>query len=141
VRRSAPIRSKAEAGRRSSAGSVPLVFAALFVLFVVAATLKGSLPPVVIGIYGVVSLLTFLTYRSDKLAAQYGRWRTKESTLLVLGLFGGWPGAVLAQKLIRHKSRKMSFQVTFWITVVVNVIALICFQIGVFPGIFGSTSS
>jgi len=71
---------------------VPLVFAALFVLFVVAATLKGSLPPVVIGIYGVVSLLTFLTYRSDKLAAQYGRWRTKESTLLVLGLFGGGCG-------------------------------------------------
>jgi len=94
------------------------------VLFVVAAALKGALPSVVVAIYGVVSVLTFLAYRSDKLAAQYGRWRTKESTLLLLGLVGGWPGAVVAQKVMRHKSRKVSFQVAFWGTVVVNAVAL-----------------
>ena len=93
-------------------------------LFVIAATLKGALPPVVIGVYGAASVVTYLAYRSDKAAARQGRWRTKESTLLLLGFIGGWPGAVLAQKVIRHKSSKTDFQVAFWGTVVMNVIAL-----------------
>jgi uncharacterized membrane protein YsdA (DUF1294 family) len=100
------------------------VFASLFVLFVIAATLKGVLPRAVIGIYGASSVGTYLVYRSDKSAAREGRWRTKESTLLLLGLLGGWPGAVLAQKVLHHKSRKTSFQVAFWGTVAMNVIAL-----------------
>jgi uncharacterized membrane protein YsdA (DUF1294 family) len=36
-------------------------------------------------------------------------------------LVGGWPGALLAQGLLRHKSKKASFQVAFWMTVVANV--------------------
>jgi uncharacterized membrane protein YsdA (DUF1294 family) len=100
------------------------VFASLFVLFVIAATLKGVQPRAVIGIYGASSVVTYLVYRSDKSAAREGRWRTKESTLLLLGLLGGWPGAVLAQKVLHHKSRKTSFQVAFWGTVAMNVIAL-----------------
>lgn len=124
VRRSAPIGSRTEASRPRAPSSLPLIFATLFVLFVIAATLKGALPPAVIVLYGVFSVLTLLSYAQDKSAAQQGRWRTKESTLLLLGLFGGWPGAVLAQKVIRHKSRKTSFQVAFWGTVVLNTAAL-----------------
>jgi uncharacterized membrane protein YsdA (DUF1294 family) len=41
--------------------------------------------------------------------------------LLLLGLLCGWPGAVLAQKMLRHKTAKTSFQITFWATVVLNV--------------------
>jgi uncharacterized membrane protein YsdA (DUF1294 family) len=94
------------------------------VLFVTAATLKGTLPRAVVGIYGAASVVTYLVYWSDKSAARQGRWRTKESTLLLLGFIGGWPGAVLAQKVLHHKSSKTDFQVAFWGTVVMNVIAL-----------------
>jgi uncharacterized membrane protein YsdA (DUF1294 family) len=39
-------------------------------------------------------------------------------------LFGGWPGALLAQRTLRHKSSKMEFQRVYWITVALNCAAL-----------------
>jgi uncharacterized membrane protein YsdA (DUF1294 family) len=71
--------------------------------------------------YVLMSLLCFACYAWDKSAARAGRWRTRESTLLVLGLLCGWPGALLAQQLLRHKATKAAFQLTFWATVVLNV--------------------
>jgi uncharacterized membrane protein YsdA (DUF1294 family) len=64
-----------------------------------------------------LSLLTFLVYWRDKRAAQKGRWRTAEDTLHLLSLLGGWPGACLAQRVLRHKSHKASFRATYWATV------------------------
>jgi uncharacterized membrane protein YsdA (DUF1294 family)/cold shock CspA family protein len=124
VRRSASIRPKSQATGASTSRSVPIVVASLFVLFVIAGTLAGRLSPAVIATYGVVSILTFLVYWFDKSAARHGQRRTPESSLLFLGLAGGWPGAVVAQRVLRHKSRKQSFQVAFWGTVVMNCVAL-----------------
>jgi uncharacterized membrane protein YsdA (DUF1294 family) len=42
----------------------------------------------------------------------------------MIALFGGWPGALVAQRVLRHKSSKASFQVTFWATVLINCGAL-----------------
>ena len=39
----------------------------------------------------------------------------------MLGVLGGWPGALMAQQVLRHKSNKASFQVAFWVSVVANV--------------------
>jgi uncharacterized membrane protein YsdA (DUF1294 family) len=33
---------------------------------------------------------------------------------------GGWPGAVLAQQWLRHKSSKAAFRARFRVTVIVN---------------------
>jgi uncharacterized membrane protein YsdA (DUF1294 family) len=65
-------------------------------------------------IYLVMSLVTFLAYARDKTKAINNEWRTKESTLHLLELLGGWPGALITQKMIRHKNKKLSFQVAFW---------------------------
>ncbi|XAH22252.1 DUF1294 domain-containing protein [Xylophilus sp. GW821-FHT01B05] len=65
--------------------------------------------------------MTFVAYAFDKSAAVAGKWRTPERTLLLLGLVGGWPGGLLAQQLLRHKSSKASFRAAFWGTVVINV--------------------
>ena len=68
--------------------------------------------------------VAFALYAIDKSAAMHGRQRTPESMLHAVALFGGWPGALLAQDLFRHKSRKVRFQVVFWITVFINGCAL-----------------
>jgi uncharacterized membrane protein YsdA (DUF1294 family)/cold shock CspA family protein len=72
-----------------------------------------------------LSVVCFLAYAADKFAARAGGWRTRESTLLLLGLLGGWPGALLAQQWLRHKSVKPSFRNAFWLTVVVHTVAFV----------------
>ena len=76
-------------------------------------------------LYALSSLVTFSAYAIDKSAAKGARWRTPESALLLLGLVGGWPGGLLAQQLLRHKSRKTSFIWAFWLTVAANVLVLL----------------
>ncbi len=76
-------------------------------------------------LYGGVSCITLLTYGYDKFAAESRIWRVRESTLLMLGLLGGWPGAIIAQQGFRHKTRKVSFRRQFWVTVVLNMIVLL----------------
>lgn len=70
--------------------------------------------------YFVLSLCSVGFYALDKSAAVNGRWRTPEKTLHCIGLAGGWPGALIAQNWFHHKTRKNSFQVVFWISVVLN---------------------
>lgn len=69
---------------------------------------------------GGLSLATFAVYAWDKSRAQQSGGRTPEATLHLLEFLGGWPGALLAQQMLRHKSAKQSFQVTFWIIVAVH---------------------
>lgn len=71
--------------------------------------------------YACVSLVCFTAYALDKRAARTGRRRTPERTLLLLGLAGGWPGAFVAQRWLRHKSSKRAFQMKFWLTVVLHI--------------------
>jgi len=71
-----------------------------------------------------MSVMCFVAYAIDKSAARGRRWRVAESTLLLLGLIGGWPGGMLAQQVLRHKTRKPSFLGPFWVTVVLNVVGL-----------------
>ena len=104
------------AGGRTALLSIPA-----FVLLYLVLGLYGHAPRMMALVYALMSLLCFIAYAWDKSAAHSGKWRTKERTLLLLGLLCGWPGAVLAQQLLRHKSAKTSFQIAFWATVVLNV--------------------
>ena len=94
----------------------------VFVLLYAFVASQWSVRPVVAVVYLLASLLAFMAYALDKSAAIQGRWRISESTLHVFGLACGWPGALLAQQLLRHKSSKPSFRSTYWITVVLNII-------------------
>jgi uncharacterized membrane protein YsdA (DUF1294 family)/cold shock CspA family protein len=104
--------------------NIPPLFAVCFLAFVVGAVIAGRLPVVVLALYLVASLVAFFAYAFDKSAALRNQWRTQESTLHLFALLGGWPGALAAQRLLRHKSAKASFQATFWVTVVLNCGAL-----------------
>lgn len=70
--------------------------------------------------YGLVSMVAFLLYWSDKRKARADAWRTPENVLHAIELAGGWPGALLAQQVFRHKTRKVSFQVVFWFIVLLH---------------------
>lgn len=71
-------------------------------------------------VYGCMSLATYVVYALDKSAARRRRRRVPERTLHLLALFGGWPGALLAQHYLRHKSSKGGFLRLFWLTMLLN---------------------
>ena len=68
-------------------------------------------------IYAVASALAFGLYWYDKQQAKAGQWRTPEKVLHGVELLGGWPGALVAQQMFRHKTRKLSYQLWFWLIV------------------------
>lgn len=119
TRRSAAARPAARSG---AGGWGPL---ALLGLVLLGGFALGRPPHWVLLLYPGLSVLTYLAYAMDKAAAQRGAWRISEAQLLTLGLFGGWPGALLAQRSLRHKSAKASFQAAFWGSVVLNLVGFV----------------
>jgi uncharacterized membrane protein YsdA (DUF1294 family)/cold shock CspA family protein len=114
---------KIQAARQSS---TPAMLFALFFLGVIGISVVTSHLPTAIGImYVTLSLITAVAYALDKSAARRGAWRISEGTLQLLGLAGGWPGALIAQQTLRHKSKKMSFRIVFWATVMMNCAAFV----------------
>lgn len=110
-----------------------VLIALVFMTIVGASVLVADIPIQVLYIYLAASIITMMFYAFDKSAARRGAWRTKESTLHTLALIGGWPGAMIAQQTLRHKSSKRSFRVVFWVTVILNC--------GVFGWLFTPTGA
>jgi uncharacterized membrane protein YsdA (DUF1294 family)/cold shock CspA family protein len=78
--------------------------------------------PIPLILYPVMSFLTFTLYADDKSRAEQRRWRVSERTLHLCEFMGGWLGAFIAQRRLRHKSSKVSYQVVFWIIVAIHII-------------------
>lgn len=87
----------------------------------------------------VISLITFLVYRSDKKRAERGARRTPERTLHLLALAGGALGAFLGMRLCRHKTQKIAFKITVLPLMVLQVLtwvmagALTAYAAGYYP--------
>jgi uncharacterized membrane protein YsdA (DUF1294 family) len=115
---------------RPLAGNIQYLKLKLVVLLIVCALpLYGSLSMWLRGIslvplagYGIVSVLAFFLYWADKRKARADAWRTPENILHAVELAGGWPGALIAQQVFRHKTRKVSFQILFWVIVLLHQI-------------------
>lgn len=73
-----------------------------------------------LALYLLMSLLALFLYWRDKRQARAGGWRTPEKVLHGVELLGGWPGALIAQQVWRHKTRKVSFQLVFWLIVLLH---------------------
>lgn len=69
-----------------------------------------------------ISLTTMVMYVYDKFKAIYG-WgmRVPEMVLHILEALGGTPGALLSQRMFKHKRRKTSFYKITWMILVVQV--------------------
>ena len=77
--------------------------------------------PIPIILYTVMSLVTFSLYAEDKSRAKRGQWRISERTLHLCEFAGGWLGGFVAQRKLRHKSIKSSYQIVFWTIVVIHI--------------------
>lgn len=93
----------------------------IFVIILGGSYYLGWTPPLITFLFVVFSVLAYERYSKDKRAAQNGEWRVSEQTLHLLSLFCGWPGAIIAQQRLRHKTKKADFRVVFWLSVLVNL--------------------
>ena len=107
--------------KKSTLSVIPVGIFTIVLLFLV---LSGRVHIIVPALYFFISVITFIMYAIDKSAATNDSWRTPESTLHVLSLLGGWPGAMIAQKILRHKSSKQSFRSAFFATLMINLAGL-----------------
>lgn len=71
------------------------------------------------------NVLTLVIYGVDKMAARKAWRRVPESTLLIFGFVGGWPGAIVGQQVFRHKTQKQPFKTYFIISVILNIAVLV----------------
>lgn len=108
--------------RRNSSFAVP--FTVFFLCLLLVAAQLERISWLVVLVYFVASLFAFIAYARDKSSAQWGEWRTPEASLHLMGLLGGWPGGLAAQRLLRHKSRKQDFLWVFWAMALLNVAAV-----------------
>lgn len=126
--------ARSNARRESSAqwGTATLFAIPGFAVLYLVVGILWKPPLVVAAIYVGASVVTFLAYALDKSAAERGAWRTPEHTLHLLAFVGGWPGALLAQQFLRHKSTKAAFRAVFWGTFILNVagFVLLCSPMG-----------
>lgn len=120
-------RAVKQSGRAATAqwGTATLFAIPAFLALCAVVAALWSIPAWVAWFYLAASAATFVAYAADKSAAVNGGWRTPESTLHLFAVFGGWPGALLAQQLLRHKSTKQPFRRAFWATVLLNVAGLV----------------
>lgn len=103
------------------------VAAVAFIGGLIAAANLALLPWWLPGFYLLLSFVTFAFYAIDKKASIQGQWRTPELRLQLFAVVGGWPGALLAQNLLRHKSNKNSFLRVFWLMTLLNLGAFFWF--------------
>lgn len=68
-----------------------------------------------------VNLVTFLFYGYDKLIAGTSLLRIPEAILHALAVAGGSPAGLVAQRVFRHKTVKGSFQLVYWLIVVLQL--------------------
>ena len=101
-----------------------LAAATMFFAVLVGLVVLDQVPLILLAAYALMSAVAFLAYRADKSAAEQGTWRTPESTLHLISLGGGWPGALVARQAFRHKTVKPPFRAVFWATVGANLLVL-----------------
>lgn len=118
--RSRPAVTTASRPEKSTAQKSAWIVALGFLGVVALGVVARKLPAAFLALYLCASAAAFVAYYIDKSAARKNAWRTKESTLHALGLVGGWPGALVAQQALRHKTNKPSFRSVFRVTVCIN---------------------
>ena len=108
--------------RRKPPMPIPRVaIGGLFLLAAIILMVMGVIPAALPLIYVLMSCGSYIAYVLDKASAGKNLQRVPEATLHMMDMLGGWPGGLIGQQQMRHKTAKASFRVTFWITVMLNL--------------------
>jgi uncharacterized membrane protein YsdA (DUF1294 family)/cold shock CspA family protein len=110
---------------RAKPGNASYFAIPAFLVIYVSVSVLWHVPWQVAALYVAMSLLCFVMYAADKSAAEAGRWRVPEQSLILVGFVGGWPGAIVGQQVFRHKTKKTSFRARFWGSVILNIVLFI----------------
>lgn len=81
-----------------------------------------SILTITISIYLFMSFVSFILLFIDKKRAETNGWRISELYLHLVELLGGWPGALLGQKYIRHKTKKWRYRLVLWLIIIIHAI-------------------
>ncbi len=79
-------------------------------------------------LYFIVSIVTYIMYARDKSIAKKNSRRLKqtpripESRLHLFEALGGWPGAFIAQRQLRHKNDKRPYMLVYWLITILHLI-------------------
>ena len=98
-----------------------MLFVLIFYFSLAIAVFLNKIHLLVILYFLVISTVTFIFYKIDKLSAIKGKRRIAENTLHLFSIIGGWSGAIIAQKSLRHKTKKQPFRIIFCITILINL--------------------
>ena len=77
----------------------------------------------ILAVYAVLNVIAFLAFVWDKHKAQNDMWRTKESTLILLALFGPF-GATIGMLTVRHKTKKPKFKLVY-LFLIIHIIVIV----------------
>jgi len=70
------------------------------------------------------SLFSISQYALDKRRSRISGPRIRERTLLLTALAGGWPGALIAQRWFRHKTRKQPYKTRLWLVIALHILTV-----------------
>jgi uncharacterized membrane protein YsdA (DUF1294 family) len=84
-----------------------------------------DIPTLVAAYLALANLIAFFAFAFDKGRAIAGGRRVPERRLLAFAALGGSPGALLARRVLRHKTRKQPFvdRLRWIVTVQAGVVA------------------
>ncbi len=99
---------------------ISVLVATLLLVFLWSSSHLGYINPHVPIWYSMLSITSAMVYKIDKDHARAYQQRIPEKWMHCIDLFGGWPGALIAQQAFQHKTLKASFKTVFWLTVMVN---------------------
>lgn len=74
--------------------------------------------------YLIASFITAILFVIDKSLATSGSRRISEKNLILASFFFGWPGGLIAMKLVRHKTKKVEFQVMMILAIIANLLTI-----------------
>ena len=77
----------------------------------------------------IINIIAFLAMLIDKKKAEKGKWRIKESTLLILALIGGSIGAIAGMYTFHHKTKKPRFFIGIPVIIVLQIMLIIAISI------------
>lgn len=90
--------------------------------------------PAVVAYILTVNVAAFAAFGVDKRRAELRLYRVPERVLLWLAAAGGTSGAIAAQQIFRHKTRKEPFRTLLWLIALAQALGLAALYVAGRPG-------